>query len=370
MMKVSCSQRDLLNALNTVNKAVNSNNTLPVLNNILLKTEEQQLHFSATNLELAITCHINAEVKEPGAITIPARLLSSYIALLSDETVELEVSDNLELHLKSPSSNTKIKGINADEFPLIPEVKAEHKLVLSRGDIATAIHQTSFAAAVNTARPALAGVLMDIKESEVIFVGTDSFRLAEKKLTLENKVDFAESYIIPSRTISELGKILEKSTLEEIEIHFSANQVLFIIGEARVISRLIEGKFPDYNQIIPREHKTRIESHVGDLSVAMRRASLFSRENNHSMRMVVADNKLSLHTDETRVGEEKSELDVNIEGDKNKISLNAQYLLDVLNALGESKVAIELIDKDSPAVLKSVKDSGYLYLIMPLKTNS
>ncbi len=371
MMKVTCSQQDLLNALNIVNKAVNNNNTLPVLNNILLKAEEKKLHFSATNLELAITFNIDAEVKKPGSITIPARLFSSYIALLSDDTVDLEVTENLELHVESPSSNTKIKGITADEFPLIPEVKADHTLKMSAKALTDAINQTCFAAAVNTARPALSGILFNIDKKSLTLVGTDSFRLAEKKIDLASGADFEEKYIVPARTISELGKIIEKDENADVEIHFSENQILFIVGKARIISRLIEGKFPDYTQIIPREHKTRIESKVGSLSVAMRRASLFSRENNHSMRLVVNnDGKLMVHTDETRVGEEKAEIPVKVDGDENKISLNAQYLLDVLNTLGESDVAIELIDKDAPAVIKSNKDENYLYLIMPLKTNN
>lgn len=370
-MKASCSQKDLLNALNIVNKAVNSNNTLPVLNNILIKAEEQKLFFSATNLELAITYHIEADVKKPGAITVPARLFSSYIALLSDKTVELDVTESLELHVNTATSNTNVKGINADEFPLIPEVKAEHQLKISSPEISTAISQTCFAAAINTARPALSGILFSVSKEELKLVGTDSFRLAEKKIKLPSAVDFEESYIVPSRTINELGKILEKNEDSDIEVHFSKNQILFVVGKAHVISRLIEGKFPDYNQIIPREHKTRIQSKIGDLSVAMRRASLFSRENNHSMRLVAeGGNKLRVLTDETRVGEEKAEIPVTIDGEENKISLNAQYLLDVLNTFGENDVAIDLIDKDSPAVVKSPTDENYLYLIMPLKTNS
>lgn len=370
-MKASCSQQDLLNALNIVNKAVNSNNTLPVLNNILLKAEEKKLHFSATNLELAITTHIDADVKKTGAITIPARLFSSYIALLSDKQVELEVNKNLELSVESASSHTKIKGINADEFPLIPEVESEHTLSIPSDEITTAINQTCFAAAINTARPALSGILFDVSKEKLKLVGTDSFRLSEKQITLKEAIDFEEQYIVPSRTISELGKILEKAPEEEVSIHFSKNQILFIIGTARIISRLIEGKFPDYTQIIPSEHKTKAQTKIGDLSVAMRRASLFSRENNHSMRLEAdKSGKLLLHTDETRVGEENAEIAAKIEGDQNIISLNAQYLLDVLNALGERDVEIELIDKDSPAVIKILEDDSFLYLIMPLKTNS
>jgi len=370
-MQISCLQQDLLSALNIVNKAVNSNNTLPVLNNILLKAEEKKLHFSATNLELAITYDIDAEVKKPGTITVPARLFSSYIALLSDKKVELEVNKNLELSIESASSHTKIKGINADEFPLIPEVKAEHTLKVSSDEISTAIHQTGFAAAISTARPALSGILFDISGSQLKVVGTDSFRLAEKQIALETKSGFEEQYIVPSRTISELGKILEKTTEDEIELNFSKNQILFIVGKARIISRLIEGKFPDYTQILPGEHKTRAETKIGNLSVAMRRASLFSRENNHSMRVEVdPSGKLLIHTDETRVGEENAEIVAKVNGDKNIISLNAQYLLDVLNVLGEGDVAIELIDKETPAIIKAIDDDSYLYLIMPLKTNS
>jgi DNA polymerase-3 subunit beta len=275
------------------------------------------------------------------------------------------------LNIESASSNTKIKGISPDEFPLIPQVETEQELELSVKDLLNSINATCFAAAVNTSRPALSGVLFNVQESEFLLVGTDSFRLAEFRIALPAAPAFQGQYIVPARTVSELAKIMEKANDSSIKIKFSDNQILFEIGNALVISRLIDGKFPEYSQIIPKERKTRVECEVGSLSLAMRRASLFSRENNHSMRFEIkSDGKMLLHTDETRVGEENAEIEVAFEGEENMISLNAQYVLDVLNIFGEKKLTIDLIDKDAPALIRESGNQSYIYLIMPLKTNS
>jgi DNA polymerase-3 subunit beta len=370
-MKVSCSQRELLTALNIVNKAVNSTNTLPVLGNILLKAEKDRLFFAATNLELAITYDMEATVKEEGAITVPARLISSFVALLNDKEVEMSVTKSMELFIESASSQTKIKGIDSEEFPIISISEADKTLTLSSEQLLHGINQTCFAAAVNTARPALSGILFKVSTEELILVGTDSFRLAEKKIKLNKKNDFEGEYVIPSRTIAELGKILEKFPEKNLTIKFAEKQVLFEVDKALVSSRIIEAKFPDYAQIIPRTHNTLIASKGDELSMAIRRTILFAREGNHSVKFLVnTDGKLSLQTEETHIGQEKTDLQVKLEGSENNISLNAQYLLDALTSLGEKEIAIEMIDKDAPAVMKGVNDDSYLYLVMPLKSNS
>jgi len=369
-MKVVCTQADLDSALNIVGKAINQNTTLPVLNNVLLKAEGNKLNFAGTNLEIAIQCFFPAEVKAEGAITVPAKLLISYVSLLKDEKVELFVDETNTLQIKAPSSQTKIKGISSEEFPLIPTVSKDQVFRVSRKDLDLAITQTVFSAATNTARPVLSGILFDLNKDNLKLVATDSYRLAEKKIILKEKVDFDLQAIVPARTVGELGKIIAKSNAEDIEITVSKNQILFVVGDTRMISRLIEGKFPDYEKIIPRSSKTKVDVKTDELSLVVRRVALFARENNNNIKCSVTnDGKVTISTDETKVGEEKAEINGKVDGENNKIALNSQYLLDALNFIGADEVTIELDDKLSPAVIKITKESEktYMYIIMPLK---
>lgn len=367
-MKLFCAQRELEYAINIVNKAINPNNTLPVLNNILLKAEGKKLYFSATNLEIAISCSIDAEVRGEGAITVPAKLLTGYISLLKDDKVELNVVSGVDLAINSASSTTKIKGINSDEFPLIPKVEKGHELEVSVDGLHEGIMETVFAASLNTSRPVLSGILLKGKGKEFKLVATDSYRLAEKSVGLEKGPDEEYSCIIPARTMSELAKIISKAESKKVNVNISKNQVLFKVDGIELVSRLIEGKFPDYEKIIPAEKKTVVEVSVEDLSLTLKRVSLFARENNNSVKLAITnDGKMVVSSEETKIGEEQAEVDIKVKGDNNKISLNAQYLLDVLTHISDEKILLIINETTSPAVIKLVEKEGYVYIIMPLK---
>lgn len=367
-MKLFCAQKELDYALNVVNKAINPNNTLPVLNNVLLKAEGKKLYFSSTNLEIAISCYIEADVRSEGAITVPAKLITGYTSLLTNEKIELAVTEGVSLSINSSSSHTKIKCISADEFPLIPKVERGHEFSLNVDDFYKAITETVFAASFNTTRPVLSGVYLKQSSGALKVVTTDSYRLAEKtiKPLKASKEDF--SCIIPARTLSELGKILSKAEGKDVKINVSNNQVLFIVDGIELISRLIEGKFPDYEKIIPKEYKTKFEVSVEDLSLVLKRVSLFARENNNSVKLSVTnDGKLIVSSEETKVGEEKADVVIKVEGENNKISLNSQYVLDVLTYINSDKINFSINDKASPACVRPVDDGDYVYIIMPLK---
>jgi len=367
-MKLFCEQKDLSSALNTVNKAISPNNTLPVLNNILLKAEGKKLFLSATNLELAISLNIDADVRNEGAVTIPARLVVNYVSLLKSGKLEISLTEGLSLNVKAPESETKMKGINADEFPLIPKIENAKVITVSSEDLNKAIARTVFAASLNPGKPVLSGVCFIVDKDELKIVATDSYRLAEQKIQLKEKAEFSVQSIIPARTIQELGKILAKEEEKKVEIEFSPSQVLFKVGGIELTSRLIEGTFPAYEKIFPKTNKTKIEVNSGDLMQTVKRVSLFARENNNNIKLAATnDGKLILMTDETKVGEEKAYLDITMSGENNKIALNSQYLMDVLSFLDTEKVCVELNDKLSPAVIKPCKEEGYVYIIMPLK---
>lgn len=367
-MKLFCAQKDLDYALNVVNGAINTNNTLPVLNNILLKAESKKLHFSSTNLEIAISCSIDADVRGEGSITVPAKLITGYISLLDDDKVELNMIEGMSLSINSKSSNTKIKCISSDEFPLIPKVEKGQEFTLDAESFFNAASQTVFAASSNISRPVLSGVLMLTDGAVLKLVATDSYRLAEKKIKLTDKPSEDISCIIPARTLSELGKIISRSGDKKLKISVSKNQISFSLDGVEVISRLIEGKFPDYEKIIPKDTKTKVEVSTEDLSLVLKRVNLFARENNNSVKLSVTnDGILSVSSEETKVGEEKAEINVKVDGDNNKISLNSQYFLDVLTHIDDDKVIFGVNDKVSPAIVRPIKGDDYVYIIMPLK---
>ena len=214
----------------------------------------------------------------------------------------------------------------------------------------------------------MSGVLFDVKKDKVKVVATDSYRLAEKTMTLKDATDVEIECIVPAKTVMELGKILSRETGEEVELNVSKNQILFVAGDVKLMSRLIEGKFPPYEKVVPKETKTKVEVLDEALANVVRRVSLFARENNNSIKIAATnDGKLTVSTDETRVGEEKAELEISMTGENNKIALNAQYLLDVLNYIQSDKIQMEIEDKLSPAVVRPVKEKDYVYIIMPLK---
>src|SRR3989339_68956 len=352
-MKTVCNNTDLSFALSIVSKAISSNTTLPVLNNILLSAENGKLHFSATNLEIAISFHIDSEVKNEGKVTIPAKLFSNYSNLLEKGEVEMSLENGYNLSIISKHSKTKIKGISSDEFPLIPKIEKGEKLILDKEALLKSINQVVFAASNNISRPVLTGVLLKAHKDTLILVATDSYRLSEKKIKLNNKLEKDLMCIVPNKTISDLGKILGSFEKEkEIEISISKDQILFKIGNLEMISRLIEGVFPDYEKVFPKLVESTVEIKVNEFINAVKKVSLFVAETNNSIKFSVTnDGKLLLATEETQLGEVKADVDVKIEGKNNQIALNASYLLDFLNSINDDNVIVQLDNKLAPATL-------------------
>lgn len=366
-MKVLIAQSDLLEGLKTVSRAVSNQNTLPVLGNILVRAEGKKVYFAATNLEISITTSVDAEVQNEGAITIPSKILTSYTSLLGrGEDVELRVVDGMALEVKSKSSKTKIKGISAEEFPQIARVSGGAELEIGNEDFREMVQQVAFSAQENASRPILSGVFFNGKKNELRIAATDSYRLSEKLIPQEKEIADI-TCVIPVRAIFEADRLV--SGAEKVGIRISENQVMFTVGGTELISRLIEGQFPDYTQILPKSHQTTVEVSREDLALAVRRGSIFAKENNQHMKLeFLNDGILTVSTDSTQIGEEQTTIDIKLEGATNIIALNADYVLDILGALtGNEKVQIELEGKLSPAVFKKLKDPNYVHLIMPLK---
>lgn len=365
-MRLTCSQKDLLSALTTTNKAVDINNTLPVLNNVLLKAEGKKLYFTSTNLEIAITYNIETDVKNEGEITIPSKLFTSYINYLKDNEVDILVESG-DIQVKTSDSKTRIKGIPASEFPPIPSVEKEGGMTVKAGELNKAIEQVVFAAALNTTRPILSGVYFAAEKDELKMVSTDSYRLSEKVLSVSG-VSGSINCIVPAKTIIELGSILDGLKEDEkVTVVISKNQIMFSVGPVELISRLIEGQFPNYEQIIPKSSKTQVEFEVSALSLMLKRINIFAKENNNKIILKVADGKVIITTESTQYGEGEITLETKIDGEDNEIALNSQFLLDALGSVGKDKIVIEIGEKIAPVILKPKDSKGYTHIIMPLK---
>jgi DNA polymerase III subunit beta len=365
-MRLTCTQKDLFNALSITNKAVDVNNTLPVLNNVLLKAEGKKLYFTATNLEIAITYWIETDVKNEGEVTIPSKLLTNYISYLKEEKVDMSAEEG-DVVIKTEDSTTKIKGIPATEFPPIPTVEKEGGITLKAKELKEAIRQTVFAAAFNSTRPILSGVYFVVVKDTLKMVATDSYRLAEKTLTV-SKASGDIKCIIPAKTIIEVGYILDAMKDDEnVDIVISKNQVLFTIGAVKMISRLIEGQFPNYEQIIPKSSKTKISLDIDALTLVLKRINIFAKENNNKIIIRTKDGQITITTETTQYGEGEVTLKTKTEGPDNEIALNSQFILDVLNNIGGDEIALEIGEKIAPVIIRPKDKGDYTHIIMPLK---
>ena len=365
-MRLTCSQKDLLSALTTTSKAVDNNNTLPVLNNVLIKAEGKKLYFTSTNLEIAISYHFETDVKNEGEITIPSKLLTSYVSYLKEDKIDFSAEDG-DVIVKTSDSKTRMKGIPASEFPPIPTVEKDGELTLKVKDFKRGVQQVVFAAALNTTRPVLSGVYFVVDKDKLKLVSTDSYRLSEKVLPTTS-VSGNIACIIPAKTILELGAILDGLENEdEVKMITSKNQALFSVGKVELITRLIEGQFPNYEQIIPKNNETRVEFPVKDISLVLKRINIFAKENNNKVILRIADGKVVVTTDSTQYGEGEITLEAKVQGPNADIALNSQFLLDALTNLGGEKVVFEVGEKVSPVILKPVDATDYTHIVMPLK---
>lgn len=366
-MKCTCSQKDLLGALNVSIKAINATNTLPVLNNFLIKAEGKNVVVSSTNLEIAITVSFEANVSNEGSLTVPAKLLTSYVNFLKDGEVELKDEEGLNLALKAPGSKTVIKGLGADEFPAIPQVEKEASFSVKAEALTEAINQVVFAASLNKTRPILTGVYFELNTEQLKIVATDSYRLSEKTIKLKQPAEQKFKCIVPARTILELGKIISGSN-DKVEVIISSNQILFKFNKIELISRLIEGQYPDYQQIIPQDPGTKAVVNLNDLVLAIKRINLFAKENSNNIKLAFEkDGKLKLTTQATQYGSEEDELAIQLEGKDNQVALNSEYMLDVFSNLHPEDILLEADSDLTPVKIKIPGQDDYLHIIMPLK---
>lgn len=379
-MKISCMQENLSRGLAVVGRAVASRATLPVTQNVLLSAENGMLRMSATNLEIAMTTWIGAMVEEEGAVTVPARLLTDYVNSLGTDRIDLEIEPgSRQLHLKSGRSQTNINGTDASEFPPIPTVEDAVVAQVQPGALRTAIGRVAFAAATEESRPVLTGVEVKLREGAFTMAAADGFRLAVQHGELAQSTPEEVSVIIPARTMNELQRLLSDSS-EPVDIMLTPQkgQVMFRLqggDTVELVSQLLQGTFPNYDQLIPQDYSTRAILDLQETLRATRTAAIFARDSSNIVRMHVMPSeegeesagRLVISARSEEIGDNEDVVDVaELEGEEGKIAFNSRYLLDVLSVLDRGRVAIETTTSSSPGVFKPTDSDDYIHVVMPM----
>lgn len=376
-MKISCLQENLAKGLATVGRAVSARSTLPILSNILLESDKGRLRLAATNLEIGINCWIGARVEQEGSTTVPARLLTEFVNSLPPGQIDMELSERTQtLNLKCARFEANIKGIDATEFPVVPTaetIEGENSLHLEADTFRRMIEQVVFSAATDESRPILTGIQAQFHQGGLTLAAADGFRLAVTSADVGVDLDETTSVIVPARALSELGRVsLGQEEPIELIITPTRNQILFHLTNTDLVSQLIEGSFPDYDQIIPKAHSTRTLVSTEEFLKAAKVAFLFARDAANIIRVnVVPGTELTpgqmiISGTSAEFGDNVSELDASIDGDAVEIAFNARYMIDALSVANTAEVALETSTPSSPGVLRPVDGDDFLCVIMPM----
>jgi DNA polymerase-3 subunit beta len=373
-MKLTCLQENLNRGLSIVGRAVATRTTLPITNNVLLATEDGRLKLVATNLEMAISCWIGAKIEEEGSITVPARLLTEFVSSLPSDTISVSLSPQTKtLGLKCARFEARISGIDAKEFPPIPNVDDGITTKVEVEALRQAINQVVFAAATEESRPVLTGVCTQFEGSTITLAAADGFRLAVFKMPIKDKISEKIEVIIPARTLAELNRLIgDQEEAITVTLNPNKSQVLFRLKSTELVSQLVQGTFPNYSQLIPKSYNTRVLVNVADFLRATKTASIFARDGSGIVRLVVAPGsesnpgKLAVSARSEEIGDDVGEIDATVEGVEAKIAFNGKYLTDVLNVLHESQVALEITNPSSPGLIKPVGADNYTHVVMPM----
>lgn len=363
-MKLQVTQENLNRALNVVARVANTRNQLPILANVLIKTSDGRLSISATNLDIAITQYIGAKVNDEGSITVPARLMQDFIGSLPSGTISLELKDT-KLDIRTDKYQSVVNGILADDFPVMPSIQGGQSWNIPSSELKRALQQVVFAASNDESRPVLTAVLLHTVDGKLCVAATDSYRLAEKTLG-SHKIN--NQLLIPASSMNDLLRILDDSA-DEVRITHDEQQVLFVVGDVELVTRLVDGKYPDYRKLIPEKFEYSAVVKRAEFINVAKVSSLFARESAGSVTIHLDEETktLSIHSIASQLGENTSEATGKISGNGD-ITLNSRYLLDGLNAFQSEDIMFGFNGKLEPTILKDPAGGDYVHIVMPLKS--
>lgn len=373
-MKLSVMQENLARGLSVVSRAVSgSRATLPVLSNVLLRTEDAGLKLTATNLEIGISTWVPGKIEHEGALTVPARLITDVVnGLPAGERIDLEVEGGTTLHLRSGRAQARIRGIDAEEFPVVPTAGERAPTRLAQKALRHALSEVVFAAASDEARPILTGVLTKIADGTMTLAAADNYRIAVRTMGLADRGEDA-SIVVPARSFAEVSRILaETDDPVDVVLAPSRNQVIFKVEGTSLVSRLIDGQFPNYQQVLPASHSTRVVVDRDELLKAVRLSALIATTSANVVRLRIGEPgsagiQIAASAD---IGDTEGEVEAAVEGDAVSVAFNARYLAEALQNMVADQLSLELSGPLSPGVLRLVGDEHYVHVIMPVRTPS
>ncbi|MBL7209649.1 MAG: DNA polymerase III subunit beta [Dehalococcoidia bacterium] len=371
-MKVSCLQENLNKGLGIVGRAVAARTTLPITQNVLIATDESRLKLVATNLEMAISCWIGAKVEEEGAITVPARLVTEFAGSLPNDLIDMTLGKHT-LELKCARFKARINGLDAEDFPPIPQVSDGIATKIEAEALRQGISLVGFVAATEESRPVLTGVQLEFDGDKLTLAAADGFRLAVHNAPLLSPVSDKAAVIMPARALNELSRFLtDQEEPVEITVNQQKSQALFRLKNIEMVSQLIQGAFPNYSQLIPQSYVTRAVLDVAEFLRAIKMASIFARDGSGIVRLEMTPGaeltpgKMNISAQAEEIGDNFGEIDALIDGEPAKIAFNARYISEVLSVLHQNQVALETTTPSSPGVLRPVGVDNYIHVVMPM----
>ncbi|WP_408955299.1 DNA polymerase III subunit beta [Natroniella sp. ANB-PHB2] len=367
-MRIKLQQKEFYQGIQTVRKAVSSKTTLPILSGILLKTEENKLKLVATDLEIGIECYVDTEIIKEGSIVLPAQHFASIIRELPNQEILLSAeSSNNTAQIKCGNSQFNIHGSPADEFPLLPEINSKTKFTFEQQKLKQIIEQIKFATSKDENKPFLSGGLLILENKTIKLIATDTYRLAYKEETTNNQKINLTKAIIPNSTLQELTKLLNNEE-KEAEIVITDNQILFKFSGISVVSRLIEGQFPNYKQVIPDSSETEVTVDTKELLQATKRAALLAKEDSDIIKINFNAEKLIITSNAPEIGQAYEEVPISLLGQETEIAFNAKYVLEALKVITDEEITIKLSGSLAPGVIETSSEQKYIYVIMPVRS--
>lgn len=362
-MKVGCQKEVLLKGLQSMQNIITTKTSLPILSNVLFETEKDKIKLMATDLEIGIWCTLQAQTQEVGAVTIPAKRLFDIIKELPLDTVTVSTKKNNIVTIECQNCLFKLMGLPKEEFPKMPKMENPETISMKQEALREMLDMTSFAISHDETRYILNGILFVIKNNTIRLVATDGRRLAMMERPITIPKNFEKSVIVPTKTIQELGRSLKEE--QEANITFSHNQIMFDLADLIIISRLIDGEFPNYQQVVPKESKEHLIINTQRFLSATKRAALLTSQDSQAIRLDLFKNKLVISKHAPDIGEAKEEIDIDYKGSDMSLGFNPDYLIDVLKNINRENIKIELNGPEKAAVIKT--DDDYVYLLLPMQ---
>ncbi len=366
-MNFTITKKDFYQGLNITTRACASSNTMPILKGILIEaSKEKGIHLMGTDLEIGIENWVPAEVESEGRIVLPSNNLKNIIRELPNEDIVFEVNlDNYKANINCLNSKFEINGFNPEEYPQLPDVNIPTNLEIPATKLKKIITEVEFSTSNDQTKPVLTGALMVIEDKSIKMVSTNKYRLAYSKIDNNNDIDEKINIILPGSTIKEISNLLNEEGTVKMKVN--ENYASFEFNDIIVVSRLIEGKFPNFEQVIPDEKNSTVVINKDYLNSAVKRASLIAKLDSNIVTLKTQDNKIIIESEDSDSGSAHEEVPIQLEGDNHKISVDASYLLDVLKVIDEDKVKLDLIGSLNPLVVKKENNDDYIYLIMPIR---